>query len=69
MKTLLDELNTLLANSELNLPSFRCNVSRSGQNKQWLEKNLKRHPSCPDRIKQLVAMPMAALISSPSEAS
>jgi hypothetical protein len=64
--TLLDELNSLLEKSDLNLPAFRCAVSRSGNNKQWLEKNLKRHPSCPERIKELVAMPMSVLISTKS---
>lgn len=61
--TLLDELNALLAKSDLNLPSFRCSVSRSGQNKQWLEKNLKRNGNCPERIKELVALPLAKLLS------
>lgn len=64
--TLLDELNSLLEKSDLNLPAFRCSVSRSGNNKQWLEKNLKRHPTCPERIKELVAMPMSVLIASKS---
>lgn len=64
--TLLDELNALLENSDLNLPTFRCSVSRSGNNKQWLEKNLKRHPTCPARIKELVAMPLSVLLSTKS---
>lgn len=61
-QTLLDELNTLLATADLNLPSFRSTVSRSGQNKQWLEKNLKRNAACPDRIKELLALPISTLI-------
>ena len=61
-KTLLDELNTLLEKSDLDLPSFRSTVSRSGQNKQWLEKNLKRNANCPERIKELLALPISTLI-------
>lgn len=65
--TLLDELNALLEKANLNLPAFRCNVSRSGQNQQWLQKNLKRHADCPARIKELVALPMAALVKPVAE--
>lgn len=61
---LLNELNTLLAqhSQSLGLPSFRSEVSGSGNNLQWLHKNLKRNPNCPPRVKELVAKPISELV-------
>lgn len=61
---LLNELNALLAkhSKELNLPTFRAEVSMSGNNLQWLNKNLKRNPNCPARVVELVAKPISELI-------
>lgn len=61
---LLNELNVLLAKhrDELKLPSFRAEVSSSGNNLQWLHKNLKRNPQCPPRIAELVAKSISELV-------
>lgn len=61
---LLNELNALLAEhqQDLGLPSFRSEVTASGNNLQWLHKNLKRNPRCPARIAELVAKPIAELV-------
>lgn len=60
---LLNELNALLAQHRdaLKLPSFRAEVSTSGNNLQWLHKNLKRNQQCPQRIAELVAKPISEL--------
>ncbi|QZE56360.1 hypothetical protein pEaSNUABM40_00164 [Erwinia phage pEa_SNUABM_40] len=60
---LLNELNALLAEHRdaLKLPSFRAEVSASGNNLHWLHKNLKRNPQCPQRIAELVAKPLSEL--------
>lgn len=60
---LLNELNAALqANAQhLGLPSFRTEVSPSGNNLQWLKKNLTRKEDCPVRIKELVRMSITEL--------
>ncbi|ARW58801.1 hypothetical protein HOS33_gp161 [Erwinia phage vB_EamM_Y3] len=60
---LLNELNALLAkqSKDLKLPSFRSEVTASGSNLQWLHKNLKRNPTCPPRLLELLAKPISEL--------
>lgn len=51
----LAELNALLKKEKLELPSFRKEVSSSGTNYQWLQKNiLKKNPNVSVRIKELL---------------
>lgn len=61
---LLEELNTLLAKHVhvLKLPSFRAEVSTSGNNLPWLKKHLPRNPECPVRLQELVQKPIQELI-------
>lgn len=60
---LLDELNSLLAQhgKDLGLPTFRSEVSPSGNNLPWLKKHLPRNPRCPVRIQELVQKPIQEL--------
>ena len=51
----LQELNQLLADKKLDIPSFRREVSPSGNNYVWLQKNIqKRNPNIPKRLKELL---------------
>lgn len=51
----LHELNGLLNKEKLVLPSFRREVSPSGSNYAWLQKNiLKKNPTISPRLKQLL---------------
>lgn len=59
---LLNKLNNLLAASNLDLPRCRSRVERSGQNQQWLLKNLKRNPHCDKTIIELLSLPMPHLL-------
>lgn len=60
---LLEELNQLLHkhSKDLGLPSFRSEVSTSGNNLAWLKKMMPRNPRCPDRLKELVQKPIQEL--------
>ncbi|AQT28639.1 hypothetical protein YOLOSWAG_159 [Erwinia phage vB_EamM_Yoloswag] len=53
---LLNELNQLLKkhSNVLGLPSFRAEVSTSGNNLAWLKKTMPRNTACPERLKELV---------------
>lgn len=42
---LVHELNHLLKKSKLNLPDFRKEVSVTGKNVEWLQKNIKKRNS------------------------
>lgn len=61
---LLDELNQLLQKNSkaLGLPSFRSEVSASGNNLPWLKKMMPRNPNCPERLKELVQKPIQELL-------
>lgn len=49
------ELNQLLADKKLDIPSFRREVNPSGNNYVWLQKNIqKRNPNIPKRLKELL---------------
>lgn len=51
----LKELNELLKKEKLYIPSFRQEVSSSGANYHWLQKNiLKKNPVIPTRLKELL---------------
>jgi hypothetical protein len=54
-KAHIDELNELLKDKKIILPDFRRAVSTTGQNTQWLKKNIAtRNPQLPTRIKELI---------------
>jgi len=51
----LQELNEFLSDSKLDIPSYRREVSSSGTNYIWLQKNiLKRNPNISNRLKELL---------------
>ncbi len=53
----LSRLNQLLKNENLDLPSFRKEVGKNGNNYQWLQKNItKRNPNVSDELKQLLGL-------------
>lgn len=53
--TELQELNQLLVDKNLDIPSFRREVTPSGNNYVWLQKNIrKRNPNIPKRLKELL---------------
>lgn len=54
--TNLDELNLLLRAKELDLPSFRTIVDKSGSNLPWLRKHVAKNPNISDRLKELLEM-------------
>lgn len=55
-KEQIDELNRLLKDKKIELPDFRRTVSVTGQNAQWLKKNITaRNPSLPERVTDLIA--------------
>lgn len=54
--TLLEELNTLLAKSDLKIPSHFKEVHFSGKNLKWLRKNFINKEETPERIKELLRM-------------
>ena len=52
-----ERLNQLLQDQPLDLPSFRKEVSRTGNNYQWLQRNLmKRNKNVSDELKQLLKL-------------
>lgn len=57
----LDELNSLLADKNIDIPEFRRSVTASGNNYQWLQRNiLIRNPGINDRLKNLLGMKIKA---------
>lgn len=49
------ELNSLLKNTNIDLPDFKRKVGDSGNNYKWLQKNiLVRNPNVSDRVKELL---------------
>lgn len=59
----LEELNCLLADKKIDIPEFRRNVSASGNNYQWLQRNiLIRNPNINDRLKNLLGIKVKATI-------
>ncbi|WOL24398.1 hypothetical protein fHeYen902_052c [Yersinia phage fHe-Yen9-02] len=60
---MLIELNALLNShkNKLDLPEFRSEVGASGSNLQWLNKNLKKNPNVPARIRELLSKPISEL--------
>ncbi len=51
----LNELNVLLKTEKLDLPDFRKEVSASGCNYSWLQKNIgKKNPKVSQRLKTLL---------------
>lgn len=56
----LAELNSLLKNPKLELPSHKREVRSCGSNFNWLQKNLtKRNPEAPIRLKILLGIDVA----------
>ena len=52
---LVQELNHLLRKNKLNLPDFRREVTVTGKNVEWLQKNIKkRNSGYDDRINVLI---------------
>jgi len=66
--TLLEELNGLLKKGKYSVPAFRAEVSMSGNNKQWLSKNLKKNPDCDPRVLELLSLPMHQLVTPKKDA-
>ena len=57
----LEELNGLLTDKKIDLPEFRRSVTASGNNYQWLQRNiLIRNPNISDRLKNLLGMKVKA---------
>lgn len=53
----LEELNGLLTDKKIDIPEFRRSVTASGNNYQWLQRNiLIRNPNISDRLKNLLGM-------------
>lgn len=61
-ETKLDELNRLLKKTELHVPDYVREVHSSGKNLKWLRKNLGNDTSCPDRLRELLNLPMNELL-------
>ena len=60
-KTELAELNLLLSDKELDLPSFRRVVSETGANFSWLQRNIGvRNKSIPDRLALLLGFKLTS---------
>ena len=59
----LEELNGLLTNKKIDIPEFRRSVTASGNNYQWLQRNiLIRNPNISDRLKNLLGMKVKAAV-------
>ena len=58
----LDELNMLLSNVELDIPSIRRTVDTSGRNLAWLAKHIESRNVISDRLRELVNMPIQELV-------
>lgn len=57
----LEELNGFLADKKIDIPEFRRSVTASGNNYQWLQRNiLIRNPKISDRLKNLLGMKVKA---------
>ena len=57
----LEELNGLLTDKKIDIPEFRRSVMASGNNYQWLQRNiLIRNPNISDRLKNLLGMKVKA---------
>ena len=57
----LEELNGLLTDKKIDIPEFRRSVTASGNNYQWLQRNiLIRNPNISDRLKNLLGMKVKA---------
>lgn len=55
-KSQIEELNQLLKDNTIVLPEFRRSISSTGQNAQWIKKNIHtRNPHLSQRVKELVA--------------
>lgn len=53
----LEELNQLLSDKKIDIPDFRRTVNPSGNNYQWLQRNITiRNPGISDRLKVLLSM-------------
>ena len=53
----LEELNQLLSDKKIDIPDFRRTVNPSGNNYQWLQRNITiRNPGISDRLKMLLSM-------------
>lgn len=53
----LEELNGLLTDKKIDIPEFRRSVSASGNNYQWLQRNIMiRNPGISARLKNLLGM-------------
>lgn len=51
----LSELNTLLKNTNIEIPDFRREVSPNGNNYKWLQKHITaRNPNINPRVKELL---------------
>lgn len=51
----LNELNELLAKEKTKVPDFRKDISATGANYVWWQKNIKKiNPNVSDRVKELL---------------
>ena len=58
----LEELNSLLGDKKIDIPEFRRSVTASGNNYQWLQRNIMiRNPNISDRLKSLLGMKVKAM--------
>lgn len=62
--TNLEQLNKLLKDSKLGLPSFRQEVTPSFGNLKWLQDKLPKNPACSDELKRLLKMDPKTLLQS-----
>ena len=59
----LEELNGLLTDKKIDIPKFRRSVTASGNNYQWLQRNiLIRNPNISERLKNLLGMKVKAAV-------
>jgi hypothetical protein len=57
-KTLLDELNEILKKVKPHIPDYAREVHSNGRNLKWLKKNFGNKPETPERMKELLNMPI-----------
>lgn len=63
----IDRLNELLKKHDLGLPSHRTTVNASGHNLKFLRKAIPSHPTCPQEIKDLLALSDKELMAVPKK--
>ncbi len=59
---LLDELNILLADTNLNIPNIRRSVDSSGRNLSWLCRHIEARNEISGRLRELLDTPIQGLV-------